>query len=93
MAPMSPGRRPCGGVVRYRIRYQGTLVILPVSGTIAEGEVTANEKGQWSVSNFSLPNPTGVTKVTYVAEVISVGAAGETSQPAAWSLTSVEFKR
>lgn len=86
--PALRGTAAPGATVRYKISYRGTLLILPVAGTVAEGEVTANEKGQWSVPNLSLPTPPGVTKLTYSAEIVTIGAAGETSDPA-----TVEFKK
>ena len=82
------GKAAPGATVRYSIKYQGTLIVLPVTGTVTDGEVVANEKGEWSVPDINLGSPTGVTKLTYAAEIIAIGAAGEQSEP-----VSVSFKK
>jgi plastocyanin len=75
------GKAKAGATVRYTVRYTGTLIVLPVSGAIADGEVKANDKGEWSVAGLKLSVPTGVTKVAYQVAAVTVGAAGEQSEP------------
>jgi hypothetical protein len=70
------------------VRYQGVLIVAPTSGTISEGEVKADEKGNWSVSDVRLSAAPGLSKVSYQVTALTVGAAGEESETA-----TVDFKR
>lgn len=73
------GKAKPGSIVRYTVRYAGRLVVIAVSGAIADGEVKANEKGDWSVEGIKLSTPVGVSKITYQVSVVTIGAAGEQS--------------
>jgi hypothetical protein len=81
------GRARPGTTVRYTIRYSGSLLILPVSGEIADGEVKANDRGEWHIEGIRLSTPVGVSKLSYQAAVVTVGVAGEQSDP-----VTVDFK-
>ncbi len=83
------GKAAPGATVRYSLKYQGVLIVLPAGGTIAEGEVKANAQGKWTTPEIQLSAPLGVSRLSYTLEAVTVGAAdGETSEPA-----SVQFKR
>lgn len=82
------GKAAPNATVRYHIEYAGTLIILPTRGTVADGEVKADANGNWSVPALQLSSPPGVSKLSYMATVTAVGAAGEESEP-----VTVEFKR
>jgi len=82
------GKAAPNATVRYRIAYQGVLLILPAGGTVADGEVKADANGNWTIPDIRLSTPPGVSKITYTLEVAAVGAAGEASEA-----TTVEFKR
>ncbi|MDX1933277.1 MAG: copper amine oxidase N-terminal domain-containing protein [Capsulimonadales bacterium] len=77
-----------GATVRYTIRYSGQLIVLPVSGAIADGEVKADSSGNWRVEGVRLSTPTGVTRLSYQVAAVTVSEAGEASEPA-----TVDFKR
>lgn len=82
------GRAAPNSLVRVSIGYQGRLLILPVSATLATVEVQADANGRWSTESMNLEPPLGVTNLTYTAQAIAVGAAGEASEP-----VQVQFKR
>lgn len=83
------GKAAPGATVRYSLRYQGVLIVLPAGGTITEGEVKADAQGRWTTPEIPLSAPLGVSRLSYTLEAVTVGAAdGETSEPA-----SVQFKR
>ncbi len=82
------GKAAPNATVRYHLRYQGTLFIIPASGTVTEGEVKADAKGGWSVPNIKLSSLPGVKNLTYTASIEAVGAAGEISET-----TSVDFQK
>ena len=82
------GKAAPNATVRYHLRYQGTLFIIPASGTVTEGEVKADAQGNWSVPDIKLSGLPGVKNVTYTASIEAVGAAGEVSET-----TSVDFQK
>ncbi|MES2459411.1 MAG: stalk domain-containing protein [Armatimonadota bacterium] len=82
------GKAAPNATVRYHLRYQGTLFIIPANGTVTEGEVKADAQGNWSVPGIKLSSLPGVSKLTYSASVEAVGAAGEVSET-----TSVDFQK
>jgi hypothetical protein len=73
--------------VRYSVKYQGVILVVPASGTITDGEVKANDKGEWVVPDVRLSTAPGLSKVTYQVAATAVGAAGEESEVA-----TVDFK-
>ena len=72
--------------VQYEVRYQGTLVILPVDGAVTNGEVKADAKGNWSVANVKIAGPRELSRVTYTVRAVTVDAAGQTSEAATLEL-------
>jgi plastocyanin len=82
------GKARPNATVRYTVRYSGQLIVLPISGAIADGEVKADASGNWKIEGIKLSTPTGVSKLSYQVAAVSVGAAGEESEP-----TTVDFKR
>lgn len=78
-----------GATVRYSLRYDGTLLIVPAGGTVTEGEVKADAAGKWVTPAIPLSAPLGVTKVSYTLSAVTVGAASDQVSEAA----SVQFKR
>lgn len=82
------GKAAPNATVRYSLKYQGVLLILPAGGTVADGEVKANEKGEWATPAIRLSTPAGISRLTYQFEAQAVGAAGEASESA-----TVDFKR
>jgi hypothetical protein len=82
------GKSAPNTTIRYRIAYQGVLLILPAGGTIADGEVKADAQGNWTIPDVRITAPPGVSKLTYSLEVEAVGAAGEASEKA-----TVAFKK
>jgi hypothetical protein len=82
------GKAKPNATVRYHLRYQGTLFIIPANGTVTEGEVKADAQGNWSVSDIKLSSLPGVKNLTYTASVEAVGAAGEVSET-----TTVDFQK
>ncbi|MBC8102720.1 MAG: copper amine oxidase N-terminal domain-containing protein [Cytophagales bacterium] len=82
------GKAKPNATVRYHLRYEGTLIIIPASGTVTEGEVKADAQGNWSVPNIKLSSPSGVRSLTYTASVEAIGAAGEVSET-----SSVAFQK
>jgi hypothetical protein len=75
--------------VRYSLRYDGTLLIIPAGGTVAEGEVKADASGKWAVPAVALSAPLGVTKLSYTLSAVTVGAASDQVSEAA----TVQFRR
>jgi hypothetical protein len=83
------GRAAPGATVRYSLRYEGVLLVLPAGGTIAEGEVKADAQGNWTIPEVALSAPLGVSRLSYTLAAVTVGATpGQLSEPA-----TVEFKR
>lgn len=82
------GKAAPGATVRYHLKYRGTILVLSANGTVADGEVKADDKGMWKVENIRLSAPQGVRNLVYSIEAETVGAAGETSESA-----SIEFKK
>lgn len=83
------GKAAPGATVRYSLKYQGVLLVLPAGGTISEGEAKADVQGNWTTSEITLSAPLGVSRLTYSVEAVTVGAAnGELSEPA-----TVQFRR
>jgi hypothetical protein len=84
------GKAAPGATVRYSVRYQGSLLILPLSGELADGEVKADAQGNWKTPEITLSAPAGVSKLTYTVSAVTVGAAGggAVSEPA-----TVQFRR
>jgi hypothetical protein len=82
------GRAAPNATVRYHLRYQGTLFIIPANGTVTEGEVKADAQGNWSVPGIRLSSLPGVSNLTYNASIEAVSASGEVSE-----VTSVDFKK
>lgn len=82
------GKAKPNATVRYSLKYQGVLVVLPAGGTVADGEVKANANGDWSTPEIRLNSPLAISKLTYSVEVATVGASGELSDTA-----SLSFKR
>ncbi|MBC8134345.1 MAG: copper amine oxidase N-terminal domain-containing protein [Fibrella sp.] len=78
-----------GATVRYSLRYDGTLLILPAGGTVTEGEVKADASGNWTVPAIALSAPLGITKVSYTLSAVTVGAVSDQISDAA----SVQFRR
>jgi hypothetical protein len=75
--------------VRYSLRYEGVLLVVPAGGTIAEGEVKADAQGNWTIPEIALSAPLGVSRLSYTLTAVTVGATpGQLSEPA-----TVEFKR
>ena len=69
-------------------RYQGRLLILPQQANFAEHEVKVGTNGRWSVPDLELPQPFGVSSLSYTVTAVAVDAAGQESDPA-----TVNFKR
>ncbi|MBC7807595.1 MAG: copper amine oxidase N-terminal domain-containing protein [Akkermansiaceae bacterium] len=78
-----------GATVRYSLRYDGTLLILPAGGTVTEGEVKADAAGKWTIPAIALSAPLGITKVSYTLSAVTVGAASDQISEAA----AVQFRR
>ncbi len=76
------GRAAPNATVRYALRYQGRLVILSTSGTVAEGEVKADAQGRWTVPDIRLSAPLGVSNLAYSLQAVTVDATGSESEPA-----------
>lgn len=82
------GRAAPNSTVRYSLKYQGTLLVIPAGGTVADGEVKADAQGRWSIPDVRLSAPLGVSRLSYTLAVAAVGAAGELSEA-----TTVTFQR
>lgn len=82
------GKATPNATIRYRLSYQGTLLIVSTDGVAAEGEVKADDKGNWSVAGLKLVTPLGVKKITYTFEAAIVGAGDTLSESA-----KVTFKK
>jgi hypothetical protein len=82
------GKAAPNATIRYHVKFQGTLLILPANGTVADGEVKANAQGEWTTPEITLSTPTGVSRLSYTVEVEAVSASGEVSEAVV-----VEFKR
>ncbi len=82
------GKAAPNTTVRYRLKYEGTILILTANGTVADGEVKADDKGNWKVASIKLSAPQGVRSLVYTLEAATVGAAGEVSD-----VTTVQFKK
>lgn len=83
------GKAKPGATVRYSLRYDGTLLILPAGGTVTEGEVKADASGNWTIPAIALSAPLGITKVSYTLTAVTVGAASDQVSEAA----TVQFRR
>ena len=78
-----------GATIRYSVRYEGQLLIVPAGGAISDGEVKADEKGNWATPAVSLTTPFGVSNVSYTVTAVAVGATPtQTSDP-----VEVKFKK
>lgn len=83
------GRAAPHATVRVVVAYQGrALLVIGARGTLTRREVTADEKGSWSVANVKLSAPPGVSKLSFTATAVSVDQTGEISAPA-----TVRFRR
>lgn len=77
------GKAAPGATVRYSLRYDGVLFVLPAGGAITDGEVKADAQGKWTVPDVPISTPRGITKVYYTFSAVSVGkASGELSEAA-----------
>jgi hypothetical protein len=82
------GRAKPGSTVRYTIRYEGTLIILPTAGNVTDGEVKADAEGVWKTPAIPISTPLGLSRVTYFADAVTVGAASTDVS----EMTTVSFK-
>ena len=83
------GRAAPGASVKYTLRFDATLLIVPVGGSVSEGVVKADAQGHWKTAAIPLSAPPGLSRVTYTVEAVTVGtAANETSEA-----TTVQFTR
>lgn len=82
------GRATPSAMVHYRLKFQGTFLILPTDGVVSEGDTKADQNGIWKVPEIRLNTPLGVSKITYSLEVVSVGPKDTSSEPA-----TLEFKK
>ena len=82
------GKATPNATVRYRIRYQGTIIVVSTGGTVTDGEAKADAAGNWSVAGVKLSTLPGIRSVVYTVEAEAVGAAGEVSET-----VSVNFKQ
>ena len=83
------GKAAPGATVRYSVRYSGQLLIVPAGGAISDGEVKADEKGNWVTPAISLTTPFGVSNVSFSVTAMTVGATPtQTSEP-----VEVSFKK
>jgi len=82
------GKAEPNATVRYHITYRGGLQGRAVRGNIIQGEVDADNRGNWRVDGLALNVPQGLRNLIYTLEVESVNTAGELSETA-----SVEFVR
>ncbi|WP_395092047.1 stalk domain-containing protein [Armatimonas sp.] len=82
------GKATPGATVRYRLIFEGVLLILPTDGIVTEGEVKTDAKGVWKVPAIALTTPLGVSKLSYTLTVATVGAGDTVSEVA-----SVTFKK
>lgn len=85
------GKAAPGATVRYSVRYQGVLLILPTGGELADGEVKADAQGNWKTPPITLSAPSGLSRLTYSASVVTVGAGAEGEQTS--EAATVSFKR
>ena len=76
------GRATPGAKIHYRLKFQGTFLILPTDGVVTEGDAQADQNGFWKVPEIRLTTPLGVSKLTYSLEVVSVGPKDTTSETA-----------
>ena len=63
-----------GATVRYSVRYDGQLLIVPASGAISDGEVKADANGNWVTSPVSLTTPQLLSNVSYTVTAVTVGS-------------------
>lgn len=82
------GKAAPDALVRYRLTFQGTFLILPTDGVVTDGEVRADKKGLWSIPEIRLQTPLGVSKLTYTLEATTVGVSDALSETA-----SITFKK
>lgn len=82
------GKAAPNATIRYQLSYQGTLLIVSTDGVAAQGEVKADDKGNWSVTGLRLTAPLGVKKLTYTFEAAIVGPGDTLSESA-----KVTFKK
>lgn len=83
------GKAAPGATVRYAVRYDGQLLIVPAGGAISNGEVKADANGVWTTPSISLSTPFGISSVSYTLMAVTVGATPTQTSDA----VEVRFKR
>ncbi len=69
------GTAPPGALVRVQADYSGTVLLIPVQGTLGTQTVTADANGNWA-ANFTQAPPVRGVNVTISAQVVDyTGAA------------------
>jgi len=81
------GKAAPGSVVRIKIEYKKTaLGVIDLKGTVADLEVTADSKGNWTTESIDMDTGLGAGPTTFTVTAVTVGADDKTSEPAVLKL-------